>query len=585
MQPWDICFAGYVNLAIDVLISRLVHANNMCSDEAYFIAFSILILHTDVFNKNNKHKMQKTDYTKNTRGQSVAPDVLECFYDNIAYTPFIHLEDEMEISNEALIAHKTKKGGFKQPGQSTLRKTSNEPIDPYTLILDNNLGVLRPDLKDVLIMKDPFNYVSKEGDDSLNVSDLHRTFFRSGVIQIVSSRSRPDAFRTAAYISNPLDAPAGVVDMKITKVGILWRKDQKKKKTRSPWQEWGAILTGSQLYFFKNTGWIKSLIHQHDHHHKHGRSNTPVVFKPPLETFKPDFLLSTEDTVALQDQSYKKHKNAFVVVRQHTFQEVLLADNDSELGDWMAKLNYAAAFKTAGVRMRGVVGGSYEALSRQESEQQDTVPPIGSSIGGPSGETSIRSGQRSDELSQQVMVARRQILGQKIAEANESLATVQKTLDLQERNARHISILAPILPKTRENIVASATRLATSIRWTRMELWRVKCHRDILAMDLAEDIKISSGTVTPDATTQISAPTQQTTPSENRTRAVFSRLNSRARGASRDHSHLATKSLAWMTFSAALRKSTATRLTVHGNFHHYRLSRDHLLRNDIPQRQ
>ena len=480
--------------------------------------------------------MQKSDYTKNTRGQSVAVDVLECFYDNIAYTPFIHLEDEMEINGEALIAHKTKKSGFKQPGQTTLRKASNEPIDPYALILDNNLGVLRPDLKDIFMMKDPFNYVTKYGDEALNVSDLHRTFFRSGVIQIVSSRSRPDAFKTAAYISNPSEAPAGVVDMKITKVGILWRKDQKKKKARSPWQEWGAILTGSQLYFFKNTGWIKSLIHQHDHHHKHGRSNTPVVFKPPLENFKPDFLLSTEDTVALQDRSYKKHKNAFVVVRQHTFQEVLLADNDSELSDWMAKLNYAAAFRTAGVRMRGVVGGNYESLSRQESEQQESGTPTESSVNGPSGKVSIRSGKLSDELSQQVMVARRQILGQKITEANERIAAISKTLDLQERNARHISILAPILHKTRESIIASATRLATSIKWTRMELWRVRCHRDILEMDLAEDIKISLGTNTLDETSQASAPIQQTTSSENRARAVFSRLNSRSSGASRHDS-------------------------------------------------
>ena len=38
-------------------------------DQAYFIAFSLLILHTDVFNKNNKHKMQKPDYIKNTRGE------------------------------------------------------------------------------------------------------------------------------------------------------------------------------------------------------------------------------------------------------------------------------------------------------------------------------------------------------------------------------------------------------------------------------------------------------------------------------------------------------------------------------------
>ena len=52
-------------------------------DQAYFIAFSLLILHTDVFNKNNKYKMQKVDYLKNTGGEGIFDDILECFYDNI----------------------------------------------------------------------------------------------------------------------------------------------------------------------------------------------------------------------------------------------------------------------------------------------------------------------------------------------------------------------------------------------------------------------------------------------------------------------------------------------------------------------
>ena len=58
---------------------------------------------------------------------------------------------------------------------------------------------------------------------------------------------------TEKTATNPEEAHPGIVDIKITKVGLLWRKDAKKKKTRSPWQEWGAILTGAQLYFFRNT--------------------------------------------------------------------------------------------------------------------------------------------------------------------------------------------------------------------------------------------------------------------------------------------------------------------------------------------
>ena len=59
-----------------------------------------MMLHTDAFNKNNKYKMQKADYIRNTRGQYVSEDILACFYDNICYTPFIHVEDDFDVHSE-----------------------------------------------------------------------------------------------------------------------------------------------------------------------------------------------------------------------------------------------------------------------------------------------------------------------------------------------------------------------------------------------------------------------------------------------------------------------------------------------------
>ena len=473
--------------------------------------------------------MQKSDYTKNTQGQGVTPDVLECIYDNICYTPFIHLEDDLDINGERIITHKSKKRGVKGGGTSTLRKNAHEPVDPYALMLDNKLDTLRPSLDEALLMNDPFSYVGST--PSYNITDLHRTFFRSGVIQILSSRSRPDAFRTQATITNPSESQVGVVDMKITKVGILWRKDVKRKKARSPWQEWGAILTGSQLYFFRNSSWVKNLVHQHDHHQKHGRSGTPVVFKPPLDQFKPDSLLSTENVVTLVDTSYRKHKHALIFAHQNNFEEVFLADNEAEQNDWLAKLNYAAAFRTAGVRMRGVIGSHYESQSNQDAGEGDNASPI-QSINGLSGTVSARNGKLDDELAQQVMLARRQIMSQKITEADERLEVSAKLLDAQLRNARHLEILTPVQQKSREHVILSAFKLSASIRWARIDLWRTKCHRDILAMDLEEDIKLSSG-----STPQVNEPSMSPTPSnQSQNRSAFGRLNSKASAASSQNS-------------------------------------------------
>lgn len=455
-------------------------------DEAYFIAFSILILHTDVFNKNNKHKMQKSDYTKNAQGQGVAEEILECFYDNISYTPFIHVEDDVDINGERIIAHRPRKSIFAKPNADPLKKPSREPVDPYTLILDNKLESLRPPLKDVMNLDDPYSYLGTS--TSLNLTDIHKAFFKSGVLQILSSRSRPEAFMSPETMANPADAHPGVVDIKVTKVGILWRKDMKKKKARSPWQEWGSILTGSQLYFFRNTTWIKSLMHQYDIHHKLGSAGTPVTFRPPLEQFKPDVLMSTEDAVALVDNTYKKHKHAFVFVRHGGFEETFLADNETDANDWLAKLNYASTFRSAGVRMRGLLGGTYDGQRSRGMRRMDSDKSA-QTVQTTTGAVLIRSGKIDPELARQIQTARRQIMVQKIAEAEEKLDIASKQLDAHLRNARHLQILAPIQSKTRERVVLAAGGMAAKIKWLRMEMWRTQCHKDILVLDMEEEMK------------------------------------------------------------------------------------------------
>ncbi|XP_044721932.1 sec7 domain-containing protein [Hirsutella rhossiliensis] len=465
-------------------------------DQAYFIAFSQLILHTDVFNKNNKHKMQKSDYLKNTRGEGIFDEILECFYDNISYTPFIHVEDEIDLNSErnATNKRKKKKQLFSANPGDPAKRAIKEPIDPYTLIMDGNLDALRPNLKDAMSLDDHYTYLGTS--TSLNLRDLQKTFFRTGVLQIVSARSRPDAFMSEKTATNPAEAHPGIVDIKITKVGLLWRKEIKRRKTRSPWQEWGAILTGAQLYFFQNTSWIKNLMHQYENHLKAGHDGIPIIFKPPLEEFKPDALMSTQGAVALVDTTYKKHKNAFVYVRQGGLDEVLLADNEEERNDWLAKLNYAAAFRTSGVRMRGVVGGHYDGQGRRGMRRLDSSDAT-QLIQTPTGPVSIARGRIDHKMAQDIQTARRDGLQQKITEADRKVEDAQKRLEEHLRNARHLQILAPIQPRTRESLLLAAARMAAQLKWTRMEIWKETCHRDILVQDLAEDRPTSASTATP----------------------------------------------------------------------------------------
>lgn len=367
-------------------------------------------------------------------------------------------------------------------------KRIKEPVDPYSLIIENQLDHLRASLKDVVPFEDPYSYSGTAS--RLDMTALHKAFFRSGALQIVSARSRPDAFLTQKSMENPDDADPGVVEIKVTKVGLLWRKELKRKKTRSPWQEWGAILTGSQLYFFRNIAWVKSLMHQYEQHHKQGLG-TPVIFKPPLADFKPDAQISTDDAVALLDKSYKKHKNAFAFIRHGGIQEYFIADSEADMNDWLAKLNYAATFRTAGVRMRGVVGGNYDGQRARGIRRMEGASgsPNAHSVITPTGEVSVIRGGIDVKLAAEIAAARREVVEQRIFDSEDRIAVANKDLQTFLRNGKHLTILTPIQPRTREQVVMAAGTLAAKLQWVRMEMWKLRCHRDILALDLDEERK------------------------------------------------------------------------------------------------
>jgi hypothetical protein len=454
---------------------------NKITDKAYFISFSIIILHTDVFNKNNKRKMSRPDYIKNSSCEGVSDDVLACFYDNVVYTPFIHIEDEVDLKN--ISSKKSKRtAALKGPMNEPAKKVSKEPIDPYTLIFEQKLDILRPSIKDVMNIDDPYNYLGTAA--TFDTKNVYKSFTRYGVIQIVSSRSRPEAFMSEAAQENPQGTSVGIVEMPVTKVGVLWRKGTKRKKARSPWQEWGAVLTRSGLSFFKNSSWTKTLMHQHEQHQKRSETS-PVLFQPPLEDFKQDHIIAMDGAVALVDNTYKKHKNAFIIYSKHG-EETFLADSEKDLNEWLGVLNYTAAFETMGVRSRGMYGGLYEGQKNRGIQRLESAHST-KSIPTSTGDVTIQSGKLDAQYAQQMMTARRENMQIRISDSEDKLVQSIKELEARLRDARHLQILAPIQPKSRDQIIHAAGRLSAKLKWARIEIWRMKCHRDILAHELEDE--------------------------------------------------------------------------------------------------
>lgn len=456
-------------------------------DEANYVSFSLIILHSDLFNPSVKNKMQRAQYQRNTRDVGIPNEILGYFYDNIAYTEFIS-EDADEDDGERKSKSAYRKARKVKQRLADPSAPKSDKLDPYEVILDEKMKIdnLRPSLKEELSFEDTYTYLGSA--NRFDIPHLRSCFARYGILQIVSARSRPEAFSSPSTIDNPSEAQAGVVPIKVAKLGILWRKSPKKKKTRSPWQEWGAILTASQLYLCRNATWVKGLAQQVEAHQKNGNRSTAVIFKPPLTEFAYEGKVNTGDAVALQDTNYRRHKYGFVLARrpnvldganqEQYFEETMLAENETEMNDWIAKLNYAATFRSTNVRMHSWSA----AVQRQPSNKSSMAS--GPTFGEPLVEKNLRA---TSEI-----LARTQAAKNKLIAAEDELTTKMKKLEDHIRIARHLEILAPFMPKTRGELLSFGARLAHNIRWSRFDVARLKCQRDILFRDVQEDESTTS---------------------------------------------------------------------------------------------
>ncbi|KAI8443337.1 hypothetical protein BY996DRAFT_8271625, partial [Phakopsora pachyrhizi] len=134
------------------------------ADQVYFLAFSIIMLHTDAFNKNNRAKMTRIDYVKNTKIDGIPSEVLEYIYDNVTFTEFIFVDEDKDGEKSKRKESRTYPGSSAalsaEPATSANLKAliSASKIDPYQLIADGLTHELRPDIESLIPSRNPFSF-------------------------------------------------------------------------------------------------------------------------------------------------------------------------------------------------------------------------------------------------------------------------------------------------------------------------------------------------------------------------------------------------------------------------------------------
>ncbi|KAG1826129.1 uncharacterized protein BJ212DRAFT_1318177 [Suillus subaureus] len=334
-----------IDRVIEAFAKRYVECNPdifMSDDIPYILAFSLIMLHTDAFNKSNKRKMTKVDYQKNTAISGVIPEVLDCFYDNIVFAPFIFIEDPMDPPRPSidgsLSRPPTSAGVPMTPVGGTL--LSRPKIDPYYLITNHLLDSLRVNVEQHIPLDNP--YCWKGTSDTIEITCFEHNRLPSGLFGL--SVSNPSSLMGANSLPGFLPPQKETWRLKLSKVSVLNRKDEilegGKKPSNRKWKSFGVALTTSQVLLFRDPSWAAAFLSSSDY----SRESTIHC--------KPDEVLSVKDALAVFDRSYQKHSNTFRLALADGRQILFQASNELEINQWVSRINYASAFKSAGIRMR-----------------------------------------------------------------------------------------------------------------------------------------------------------------------------------------------------------------------------------------
>lgn len=489
---------------IDRVMEAFAKRYNECNeglyaseDQPYILAFSLMMLHTDAFNRNAKVKMSKADYVKNSSSSGVPQDILEYLYDNLTFTQFVY-SNEADSQRKALDNPSSNSSSGFLAQMSGSSKDKNQKIDAYLLIKQGRLSQFQPAIENVIPEDDPYSFTGTA--DDLNVPQLARAFMSSPSLEI-AAQSVPGAAGDGSELleTNP-NSVRGMPDdrsvtLRIFKVGIIGRKDDitdKGKKQKRRWKPCGMILSSSQLLFFRDLVWVDALQAQiseqiaaaDPEERKRG-----IMISPRVSSFQPDGVLSLGDAIAVRDESYDKHDWVVRLIGvQGTSQHEYLfhTRDETEMNEWIAGINFAACFRAFGVRVTNI---DAMALASAMRDAALSAAALGANAGTPS-TPSIRSGYGAavspphPEMLRARIGARKRQLLPLLEEVDRKLDGHASELAELLRLARHFAILTPFQRTTRLRIEAAAVPLAVRIRQLRILVAKNECRRYILASEI-----------------------------------------------------------------------------------------------------
>ncbi|CCH46016.1 ARF guanine-nucleotide exchange factor 1 [Wickerhamomyces ciferrii] len=457
------------------------------SDQVYFITFSLVMLHTDYYNTNNKKKMTREDFVRNTRvdgnvstsNSFLTKEILEYFYDNTIYTKFVkkyqlapqhspqnlytlprrlfsssssHNLENLNQNSVALSSPNLRSQSF---SSTTSQIFSSAPvIDPYQMILSNQIEILKLDVNSINF-QNPFKQDSQE---EVNYDDLDAENITNVREELLSNKGLYIRYnkdcnwltsKTEIKFKSDEEVEYGKrVLLKVIKVSEIYRQETVTNSkfftigstSRVIWRKYFGLLTTCGFFLFDTLNFLSVPERQKIFSGDYG--DEPFIVDILL-----DFILRYTEKYSLNGL-FASPLNS---IEDFTFdiystnkKETFSTSSFEGLSSWISSINYIAALDSCFIDK--IVSNNHEVSPLRTITMEEKILKLDNN-------------------------------------KNASLVKVHNHLKI----IQHIKTLAPFSHKTRENLIHHFKSLSIKIDWLWYEIERNLVYTEILRRELSVD--------------------------------------------------------------------------------------------------
>ncbi|KAL4400030.1 guanyl-nucleotide exchange factor [Malassezia pachydermatis] len=413
----------------------------MDQETAYFLTFSLLLLHTDVFHRSVRPRISKAEYVTLASASHVERVILEYLYDNVSLVEF------MFTRNQPV-------GG---DGTSRSPAATREREALYKLISTGRILDLQQQQAAVHErVRFPFSYTSNE----FTLPLMHQTGRDAPLMEVTLTIPLARRWRgghPAAALRRPLL-------LRILHMGLVRRRESDEDgESRARWKTWGLVLTGSCLLWFKDPATMPRI--------------PPSLSEDDRQTysFKVDEVMPLAYALCVYDSVTDP-----MVLRLRT--QAHWHEIETQLTHpyvWLDRINYIGSLGSCGLVWDDAVMLPANSTWTVQAYGESLTGPLQTGALGPTESTRdtykycVYSAGLS--LAQSLMAANRFLTEQRVR--HEALVAEHER---SVRYAKHLGLLTPLQKSTRDHIQQATMALSHSLRSTQFELAYLSCRMHFL---------------------------------------------------------------------------------------------------------